>query len=439
MTDRRTGATADHETGVEYARRRDREGWDLADRFRVPEGHYMDGNSLGALPKASEDAVARVMEQWATLGIEAWTEADPPWFYYGEHLGDRLAPHLGAEPDELVVANSTTVNIHSAIGTFLDAAEAPGVVVNELDFPTDHYAIRAQLRARGHDPDEHLHVVGSRDGRTVAEADVEAVLEAEDVGVLFFPSVLYRSGQFFDVEGLARAAHEQGAYAGFDLAHTVGAVDHDLGESAADFAVWCSYKFLNAGPGAVAGLYVDSEHFGRWPGLPGWWGHEKGTMFELRSEYTPDPSAGAYQIGTVHVLSAAPLFGALDALETVGERADVDRAVAAVRERSLALTGYLQFLADERLADHGYAVGTPREPERRGGHVALEHEAAERISQALRDRGVVVDYRPPDVVRVAPAPLYVGFEDVYEVVEHCREVVASGAYEAYESDREGVT
>jgi kynureninase len=447
---------SDHETGVDYARERDRSAWSLRDRFRVPDGHYMDGNSLGALPEPAEDAVGRVMEEWATLGIEAWTEGDPPWFHYGERLGDRLAPHVGADPEAVVAANSTTVNIHSLIGTFLDAAEhrsassqnagpsgdaadAPGVVVNELDFPTDHYAIRAQLRARGYDPEEHLHVVESRDGRTVEEADVEAVLESEDVGVLFMPSVLYRSGQLFDVERLAAAAHDAGAYAGFDIAHSVGVVDHDLGDSAVDFATWCSYKHLNAGPGAIAGLYVDPEHFGRWPGLPGWWGHEKESQFDLRTTYTPEQSAGAWQIGTVHVLSAAPLDGALDVFEAAGDVADADSAIDAVRERSLELTGYLQFLADEVLADHGYAVGTPREPSRRGGHVALEHEAAYRVSQALRDRGVVVDYRPPNVVRVCPAPLYVGFEDVHEVVEHCRQVVADGDYLDYGGEESGVT
>jgi kynureninase len=431
---------SDHAPGRAYARDRDRGSWDLRDRFRVPDGQYMDGNSLGALPEPAEDAVARVMEEWATLGVEAWTDGDPPWFEYGERLGDRLAPHLGADPAEVVAANSTTVNIHSLVGTFIETADQPGVVVNELDFPSDHYAIRAQLRARGHDPDEHLHVVESRDGRTVEEDDVEATLEAEDVGVLFLPSVLYRGGQLLDVERLAAAAHDNGAYAGFDLAHSVGIVDPHLGATDVDFAVWCSYKHLNAGPGAVGGLYVDREQFGRRPGLPGWWGHETDTQFDMQPTHTPEPSAAGWQIGTVPVLSAAPLFGALDVLDAVGEVAAGDRRpVAALRERGLALAGYLQFLADRRRAGAGDGGGTPREDDRRGGHVALEHDEAYRISRALRDRGVVVDYRPPDVVRVCPAPLYVGFEDVYDVVETCRAVVAEDAYGAYDADPGTVT
>ena len=403
----------------------------FADRFDVPAALYMDGNSLGPVSDEAVAAVERALEQWREQGIEAWTDADPDWWHYGEDLGDRLAPLVGAAPPEVCVANSTTVNVHSLVGTFLEKADAPGVVVNELDFPTDHYAVRAQLRARGHDPAEHLHVVESRDGRTIAEADVEAVLAEEDVGVLFFPSVLYRSGQLFDVERLARAAHEHGAYAGFDLAHSVGVVPHHLDDAGVDFAVWCHYKYCNAGPGAVAGLYLAEEQFGSTPGLPGWWGHEKETMFDMNPTYTPARSAGAFQIGTVNVLSAAPLYGALEVLHDAG--------IDAVREKSTALTEYLVELADERLAEHGYAVGTPRDPERRGGHVALEHPEGARVSEALRDRGVVVDFRPPDVVRVAPAPLYTGFEDVYDVVEALETVVADGVYESYDPPEGDVT
>jgi len=395
----------------------------FADRFQVPADLYMDGNSLGPVSDAAAAAVERAMDQWRRQGIEAWTEADPDWWHYGEDLGARLAPLVGADPPEVCVANSTTVNVHSLVGTFLERADSPGVLVNDLDFPSDHYAIRAQLRARGYDPDEHLHVVESRDGRTIDEADIERVLAEADVGVLFLPSVLYRSGQLLDVERLAEAAHEHGAYA--------GVVPHELRAAGADFAVWCHYKYVGAGPGAVAGLFLAEEHFGVTPALPGWWGHEKETMFDMRPTFTPADSAGAFQIGTVNVLSAAPIYGALAVLHDAG----IDR----VREKSVALTEYLIELADDRLAGVGYDVGTPRDPERRGGHVALEHPEGARVSEALRDRGVVVDYRPPDVVRVAPHPLYTGFEDVYDVVEHCRAVVADGVYERYDRPEGEVT
>ena len=331
----------------------------------------------------------------------------------------------------MVVANSTTVNVHTLVGTFLDseADRERKVLVNELDFPTDHYAIRAQLRQRGLDPDEHL-VVESRDGRTVEEADVEAAL-ADDpgIGIVFIPSVLYRSGQLLDVERLTRTAHDYDALAGFDLAHSIGAMPHELADRGVDFAVWCHYKHLNAGPGATAGLYVSREHFGTTPALAGWWGHEKATQFDMNPAFTPADSAGAWQIGTIPILAAAPLEGSLDLLSAVG--------IDAIRERSVALTEFLIRLVDERLPE--CAVGTPRDPSRRGGHVAVEHPDAYRLCEALRDHRTVVDFRPPNVIRVCPSPCYGSFEEIWTVVEKLREVLETGAHETYDPPSGGVT
>jgi len=224
--------------------------------------------------------------------------------------------------------------------------------------------------------------------------------------------------------------------AGFDLAHSVGVVPHDLDEHGVDFAVWCSYKYLNAGPGAIAGLYVNDEHFGATPALAGWWGHEKATQFEMNTTFTPAADAGAYQIGTVPVFSAAPLDGALDLIEEVG--------IDGIREKSLSLTSYLVALVDERLGDGAggaddCSVGTPRDPGQRGGHVAIEHPDAERIAQALTEGGVVVDFRPPNVVRMCPSPLYTGYADVWDAIERWREVLDTGEHERFDTDRSGVT
>ena len=428
------GFDPDRDHGDDRADARERDAADpLADfreRFDVPGECYMDGNSLGPVSDAAEAALENAVDEWRELGIEGWTEGDPPWFHYGETLGDDLAPLVGAAPEEVVVANATTVNIHTLLGTFLDARgdRPPGVLVNELDFPTDHYAIRAQLRQRGLDPAEHVHVVESGNGRTIATEDVVATLAAEDVGIVFMPSVLYRSGQLLDVERLTAAAHEHGALAGFDLAHSVGVVPHDLSAVGVDFAVWCSYKYLNAGPGAIAGLYVAERHHSTTPALAGWWGHEKESQFDMRPHFTPAATAGAWQIGTIPVLSAAPLAGSLEIVHEAG--------IDAIRAKSLALTDYLVHLADERLGDLGVTVGTPRDPGRRGGHVALEHPAAEGVSEALRERGVVVDFRPPDVVRVCPAPLYTRFEDVCTFVTTLEEVLETGAHEDVDTSGE---
>lgn len=407
------------------------------ERFDVPET-YMDGNSLGPLSAEAEAGLERVKEQWRELAVEGWTDAEPDWFHYGERLGAKVAPLVGAADETVAVCGSTTVNIHTLVATFFDlanggaaaSAEAPGVIlVNDLDFPTDHYAIRAQLRQRGLDPDDHLVAVESNDEKTIAREDIARALREHDVDVLFFPGVLYRSGQLFDVAALAELAHDHGAYAGFDLAHSVGVVPHELDEAGADFAVWCHYKYLNAGPGAVAGLYCNERHLGTMPALAGWWGHEKSTQFEMQQTFTPATHAGAFQIGTVPVLAAAPLDGALDVVHEAG--------IEQIREKSLALTRYLIELVDG-LPD-AFSVGTPRDAARRGGHVAVEHEEAYRLSQALTDRDVVVDFRPPNVVRVAPAPLYTRFEDVLDVADALRELHETGAYEAYEPRSDGVT
>ncbi|MFB6236041.1 MAG: kynureninase [Halopenitus sp.] len=439
----------------------------FADRFHVPEGTlYADGNSLGPASDAALASLDRVVDEWRDQLIEGWTDADPPWFEIGERLGDRVAPLVGAEESEVVVGNSITVNIHTLVGTFLDellagngpdvdgvdAANgefnpgnpgsevdgdgnvnrngdaAPAILVNELDFPSDHYAIRAQLRQRGIDPERKLRVVESRDGRTIHTADVEVALEEhDDVGIVFMPTALYRSGQLFDVERIAKAAHANGAYVGFDAAHTVGAVPHRFSEVDVDFAVWCSYKYLNAGPGAVAGLYVNERHHGLTPALAGWWGHEKETQFELNMTYTPAESAGAWQIGTPPLLAAAPLEGALNVLADAG----IDR----VRAKSLALTDFLIALVDERLP--AVEVGTPRDHDARGGHVALEHPEAYRVSQALKDEGVIVDFRPPNVVRICPAPLYTSFAETLAMVETLEAILAEERYKAFPAQEGG--
>ncbi len=405
---------------------------DFSARFDFADELYLDGNSLGPVSDAAAQRLLDAVEEWRTLGIRGWSEADPPWFWYGERLGEQLAPLVGASNEECVATGTTTTNIHTMVGTFLDTLEdTQGILVNDLDFPTDHYAIRAQLRQRGLDPDEHLHLVESRDGRTIETADIVTAMDERDVGLVFMPSVLYRSGQLFDIERITAEAHQRDIYAGFDLAHSIGVVPHDLAAHDVDFAVWCSYKYLNGGPGAVGGLYVNERHFGKMPALAGWWGHEKGTQFDMNLEFTPADSAGAWQISSVPVFSSAPLLGSLELVHEAG--------IDAIRAKSLDLTSYLMTLVDERLAEYDCRVGTPRDSDRRGGHVAIEHPEAYRLSQALRDRGAIVDYRQPNVIRVCPSPLYVGFEEVWAFAQLLVDILEERLYESYESDPSGVT
>ena len=394
------------------------------ERFYVPEGTvYLDGNSLGLLSREAEAEVLRALAEWKRLAIGGWLGAEPTWFEMGEELGAATAPLVGAEPGSVVVTGGTTVNLHALVSTFYRPEGARRkIVATALDFPSDVYALASQIRLRGGDPATDLVLVPSRDGRTIDEADVVAAF-ADDVALALLPSVLYRSGQLLDLPRLAAAARERGVSLGFDCAHSVGAVPHRFDEWGVDWAFWCSYKYLNAGPGAIGGLYVNRRLWGTAPGLAGWWGYDKARQFDMAFDWAGGEGAGAWQIGTPSLLAAAPLRGAL--------RVFAEAGIGALRERSLRLTGYLMGLLEaEGLLEEpfGYRIGTPREPARRGGHVAVEHAEGARIARALKARGIVPDFRAPNVIRLAPVPLYTSFHEVWRAVGALREIVAEGEH-----------
>ena len=252
------------------------------DRFYVPEGTvYLDGNSLGLLSRDAERTALAALEHWKTLGIDGWMRAEPDWFTIGERLGAAMAGLVGAEPDEVVVTGGTTVNLHALVSTFYAPRDGRrAILATELDFPSDVYALQSQIALRGGDPERDLRRVASRDGRTVEEDDLIAAM-LDEVALVLLPSVFYRSGQLLDMERLTAAAHERGIVIGFDCAHSAGVVPHELSRWGVDFAVWCSYKYLNAGPGAVGALYVNRRHAGLRPALSGWWGYDKSRQFDM--------------------------------------------------------------------------------------------------------------------------------------------------------------
>jgi kynureninase len=338
-----------------------------------------------------------------------------------------VAPLVGGSPEEIAVTGSTTVNIHQLISTFYHPeGDKTKIMATELDFPTDIYALQSQLRLRGLEPTEHLVEVESRDGRTIDEQDVIAAM-TEQVALVLMPTVLYRSGQLLDVERLTREAHERGIVIGFDAAHSIGSVPHSFSRWGVDFALWCSYKHLNGGPGAVAGLYVNREHFSRLPGLAGWFGSDKDKQFDMGHDFLPTRSAGAYQIGTPHVLSLAPLLGSLEMFAEAG--------IERIRRKSLRLTRYLMDLIEHELDGMGFSIGTPQGDGRRGGHVALEHDEAARICEALKENGVVPDFRAPNVIRLAPVALYTSYADVWRTVGILARIMEEKRYEKYENRR----
>ncbi len=401
--------------------------------FHLPtDTIYLDGNSLGPISRRAEAALHRVAEEWRTLGIGGWLHANPPWLALPETIAARLAPLLGAAPEQIALTASTTVNLHQLLATLFEpGAVRKAILADELNFASDLHAIGSHLRLRGLDPARHLRKVRSRDGRTLDEEAIVAAL-TDDVQLAVLPAVLYTSGQWLDVSRITRRARARGIVIGWDCSHSIGAVPHELDDGDADFAFWCSYKHLNAGPGAVAGLYLNRRHFDRKPGLAGWWGVRADRRFALRHEHEPADGAAALHIGTPHILSLAPLQGALEDFADAG-------GIGPLREKSLALTQLLLDAAKAELASLGITLATPPEPARRGGHVALVHPEAWRLCQALRAAGVVADCRPPDILRLAPAPLYNSHGECVEAVARLRTILESGSHLAFPSTLAPVT
>ncbi|MBN2346812.1 MAG: kynureninase [Candidatus Aminicenantes bacterium] len=404
------------------------------ERFLLPPGKiYLNGNSLGAASKDSLASVQRVIAEWRRLGIGGWMGGDPPWISFAEKVGAMAAELVGARADEVVATGTTTLNIHSLVSTFFQQQpRRRKILADELTFPTALYALQGQVRMKGLDPGEHLLLARSADGRTLDEDGIAALM-GEDVAVALLPSVLYRSAQLLDMGYLTRAAHKKGIVIGFDCVHSVGAVPHDFTAMDPDFAVWCSYKHLNAGPGSTAFLYLNRRHFDEPPLLCGWFGYEKERQFDLETDFSHQRSAGGWQVSSPSILAIAAAEGALKIVLEAG--------IERIRAKSLGLTSYLIGLVDALLADPPYSfrVASPREPERRGGHIALERdEEAMRVSEALKGMGVVVDFRGPATIRIAPAPLYNTYHEVWRVVRCLKEIIDRGLYEGQARSRKAV-
>jgi len=407
------------------------------DRFHIPDDDdtiYMDGNSLGLLSKDSEESLARVMKEWKNQAIKGWLEAKPAWFHLAETLGAMAAQLVGAEANEVVCTGTTTVNLHALVSTFYRLkGSRTKILADELNFPSDIYALKGQIKLKGLPVEDQLVLVPSQDGRILDEEKIVELM-TDDITIALLPSVLYRSGQLLDIPFLTRKAHERGILIGFDCSHSVGAVPHKFDEWEVDFAFWCSYKYMNGGPGSTAFLYVNKKHFHQEPLLAGWFGYVKEKQFDMVLDFQHAHSAGGWQISSPAVLSTAAVEGALKILLEAG--------IERIREKSIRLTEYLIFLKDHLLpADkYGLIIGTPREPERRGGHVALEgDENIWRIHQALKAKGVVPDFRPPNTIRIAPIALYNTYHDVWQTVLRLKDIIDNKEYEKFSEDRAAIT
>ena len=391
---------------------------------------YLDGNSLGLLSKRAESLLLELFQSWRDLAIDGWMEGKYPWFNLSEQLGEKCAPLIGAHPEEVIITGSTTSNLHQLVSTFYHPlGNKTKILADELTFPSDLYALQSQISLKGYNPDTHLVLVKSKDGRTIVEEDIIAEM-TDEIALIVLPSVLYRSGQVLDVEQLTYEAHKRNIMIGFDLCHSIGAIPHELTKWDVDFAVWCNYKYLNAGPGSVAGLYVNKKHFSYKPGLAGWFSSDKSKQFDMDNTLTAAVGIGKFQIGTPHILSLAPFIGSLELFAEAG--------IGPLRTKSLQLTKYFMYLVGMELGDYHFTIGNPIEDNRRGGHILLEHEEAARICKALKANGVVPDFRVPNGIRLAPVPLYNTYTEVWRAVQILKKIMEEEQYKQFTNSREVV-
>jgi kynureninase len=389
---------------AEQLERDDPERW-LPGRFAPPPGLYFDGNSLGLMSRRVGAAVEQVLREWRLLGVMGWNHADPPWFEQVEKVAARLAPLIGADPGQVTLGASTTVELHQLLATFYrPTARRFRMLVDGEAFPTDRYAVASHLALHGRDPVRDLVVVPANAEHIL---DPDRIIQAltDDVAVAVLPSVVYTTGQRLDMARITQHAHRQGVFVIWDLSHSAGLFPHRVVAEHIDAAVFCTYKYLHGGPGSPAGVYVHPRHLPVRPGLAGWWGSDKAHQFAMPDRLVPAADAGALQLGTPSPLALAPLTAVVSIFEEVG--------IEALWDRSQRLMGLLDALAAEALEPRGFHV---LKPPARGGHMALTHPRALPLSLVLRARRVIVDFRPPDMLRVAPAPLTTRPADVVELV-----------------------
>jgi len=409
-----------------FARQLDREDSlrDFRGQFVVPLGTdgkpviYFAGNSLGLMPKAAKQIVNDELDYWARFGVDAHHAAETPWYSYHEAVREQTAHLVGANPVEVICMNSLTVNIHLMMATFYRPTKSRfKILMEEPAFPSDTYAIKSQLIHHGLDPKEALVLAAPRNTElTVRTEDILDLIEkqADQLAVVIIGAVNFFTGQLMDIRTITAAAQKRGIIVGFDLAHAAGNVPASLHDWNVDFAVWCSYKYLNAGPGAVAGAFVHERHATntKLPRFAGWFGNDPNTRFKLHlePEFIPVASADGWQISNPPIFSMAPLRASLSIFRKAG-------GMEPLRAKSVKLTGYLEFLI-QQIGSTKFSIITPSDPNARGAQLSIQvHESPKRLHEELIAAGVKCDFREPNVIRVAPTPLYNTFHEVWQFAQ----------------------
>jgi kynureninase len=402
------------------------------ERFRLPVGPdgqpsiYLCGNSLGPLPQDADARLRELLDDWATLAVRGHHDGSRPWLHYHEQFAAPLARLLGAEPGEVVAMNTLTVNLHLMLVSFYrPTRERYRILIERPSFPSDRYALVSQLRFHGFTPAQALIEIGPRPGEELLRTeDLLAAIdrEADALALVLLPGVQYLTGQVLDVEAITTAARRHGTMVGWDLAHAIGNVPLAIHDAGADFAVWCNYKYLCGGPGAVGGAFVHARHgraFDR-PRFAGWWGHDVATRFDMGPEFAAMPGAEGWQLSNPPVLALAPLAAALAAFDAAG--------MQRLRTKSLALTARARALISTLCGD-SVRILTPAADLERGCQLSLQLAAGARIGRRVFARlmaaGVIGDWREPDVIRIAPAPLYNTHAEVERAVRRLAAALAA--------------
>ena len=382
---------------------------------------YLCGNSLGLQPRITQEYLQQELNDWAKHGVEGHTDAEHPWLPYHEFLTESMATIVGAKPSEVVMMNTLTTNLHLMMVSFYRPTETKYKIIVESDaFPSDKYAVESQLKFHGYNSKDGLILWKPRPGEDLCRfEDLEQIMETQgnQVALLMIGSTNYYSGQHYPLKKITELGHKHGCKVGFDLAHGAGNIQPNLHETGADFAVWCSYKYLNSGPGSLGGCFVHEKHANdqTLPRFAGWWGHNKDTRFNMRHEFDPLPGAEGWQLSNPPILSMAAIRASLSVFEDAG--------FENLRKKSKKLTGFLEFLL-EGLNNENINIITPKNPEERGCQLSIQLKNADKkLHTQLTEAGVISDWREPDVIRVAPTPLYNSFEDVWEFVERLKKIV----------------
>jgi kynureninase len=411
---------------LEYAIQQDKEDKlsFLREQFHIPKNKegknwlYFTGNSLGLQPKRTNKYIQQELDDWAKYGVEGHFKGETPWLPYHEFLTEKMAKIVGAKPLEVVVMNTLTTNLHLLMVSFYRPTEKKYKIVIESDaFPSDRYAVQSQLKFHGFDNEEGLIEWKPREGEELLRIeDLEEIVseQGDEIALLLIGGVNYYTGQFLDLKRIAQIGHKKECVVGIDLAHGAGNISPELHESGVDFAAWCTYKYLNSGPGSLAGLFVHEKHAKNTtlPRFAGWWNHNKETRFNMRQPFDVMHGAEGWQLSNPPILSMAAIRASLDMFDEVG--------MHVLREKSERLTGYFEYLINQ-IDSEGIKIITPSNPKERGCQLSIQVKNADkRLHKTLTDNNVITDWREPDVIRCAPVPMYNSFLDVFRMVEILR-------------------